>query len=346
MSFDLNAISNFGALSFNNAAGNTGPTGPGGASGGPTGNTGPTGMTGPPGTGPTGMTGPAGTNGQSSSYFPYQADNGAIPSTGHISYQNFGTQISSTYIRVNHINQDSVDIDIFLNLVQQGNTLIIQDANASANFQQWLVSGTPIPNTGSGYVQYPITLITSGGVTNFANNHQIILAVTIPGPQGSTGPTGSVGPTGPIATVFQATYYKTVPQTLTSGNTNVTFDGTAPWNNTGGYVTHVNGTNIFTVVQTGLYQLEFTATVPDNGATYIVTSAKSVIIDLIRAGVGASLVTNTALQATATQYSQFITTTFYFISGDTISCRVNNSFSGGPPTLLAFQGTFDYNTFF
>ena len=155
------------------------------------GSTGPTGADGP--TGPTGADGPTGTagqNGQSSSYFNYRADNGATPSTGHISWSNFPLQIQSTYIRVNHVNQNGDDIDIFLNLVQQGNTLIIQDANDSANYQTWLVSGTPTPNTGSGYVQYPVTLITSGGTTNFANNHQIILATIIPGPAGPTGPTG------------------------------------------------------------------------------------------------------------------------------------------------------------
>ena len=142
-------------------------------------------------TGPTGETGPTGANGQSSSYFNYQADNGATPSTGHISWSNFPLQITSTYIRVNHINQNGDDIDIFLNLVQQGSTLIIQDANVSANYQTWLVSGTPTPNTGSGYVEYPVTLTSSGGSTNFANNHQIILATITPGPAGPTGPTGS-----------------------------------------------------------------------------------------------------------------------------------------------------------
>ena len=141
-------------------------------------------------TGPPGPTGPAGANGQSSSYFNYRADNAAIPTTGHISWSNFASQISSTYIRVSHINQNGDDIDIFLNLVQQGNTLIIQDANVSANFQTWLVSGTPIPNTGSGYVQYPVTLTSSGGSTNFANSHQIILATITPGPAGPTGPPG------------------------------------------------------------------------------------------------------------------------------------------------------------
>jgi hypothetical protein len=148
--------------------------------------------------GAAGVSGANGINGQSSSYYSYQADNGVDPSTGHISWSNFASQINSIYIRVNHINKDGVDIDIFLNLVQQEDTLIIQDANVSANFQEWLVSGTPIPNTGSGYIEYPVTLISSGGTTNFANNHQIILATIMPGPQGPQGPTGNTGATGAI----------------------------------------------------------------------------------------------------------------------------------------------------
>lgn len=172
-----------------------GPTGPTGATGpGGSGSIGPTGPQGPTGTnGTNGVTGPQGPAGTSSSFFTYRADNGTTPASGHITWSNFGSQTTSTYIRVNHIDQAGIDIDIFLNLINQGDELIIQDANVSGNFQTWLVSGPPIPNTGSGYVQYPITLTSSGGVSNFANNHQIILALITSGPQGPAGPTGPTG---------------------------------------------------------------------------------------------------------------------------------------------------------
>jgi hypothetical protein len=156
--------------------GSTGPTGPSGGGGG---STGPTGSLGP--------TGAQGAAGQSSSYYPYQADNGTVPTTGHITWSNFTSQISSTSIRVNHIDKNSVDIDIFLSLIQQGNTLIIQDANVSANFQTWLVNGPPVYNVTDW--EFPVALVTSGGSTNFANNHDIILAI-IASPPGPTGPTG------------------------------------------------------------------------------------------------------------------------------------------------------------
>ena len=149
--------------------------------------------------GPTGPTGPTGAAGQSTSYFPYQADSGTTPTSGHITWSDFTVQTDSTYIRVDHIDQNSVDIDIFLNLVKEGSQIVIQDANVSGNFQTWIVSGTPIPNTGSGYVEYPITLASSGGTSNFPNNHDIILALLTTGPQGPQGDTGPTGPTGEVS---------------------------------------------------------------------------------------------------------------------------------------------------
>jgi len=313
------------------------------------------GATGP--TGPTGSTGPtgaAGANGSSSSYYNYRADNGATPSTGHISWSNFATQIASTYIRVSHIDQNGDDIDIFLNLVQQGNQLIIQDANLSDNYQTWLVSGTPIPNTGSGYVQYPITLVGSGGSPNFANNHPIILAViasATPGPTGPTGPTGATGATGPTGappSLYIGQYYKSADQTLTSGNTDITFDLTQTWNNTGGYITHTDGTTDFTVAQAGIYQLEFNTVVLANGATYTLTAVgKSVNIDITRSPSGEQTVVSiNALQPTAQNYAMSVVGTVYLEVGDVINLRIGNQFTGGPPTARGVQSTFDLNTFF
>jgi hypothetical protein len=48
------------------------------------------------------------------------------------------------------------------------------------------------------YFEVPVTLITSAGTgtTNFANNHQLILAITAAGVVGPTGPTGATGATG------------------------------------------------------------------------------------------------------------------------------------------------------
>lgn len=165
----------------------TGTTGPTGATG-----IGVTGATGATGIGATGATGANGANGQSSSYFNYQAqtNGGGLPTSGHITWQN-ATQTASTYIRVNHINDDGVDIELFLTSIQSGNTLIIQNQDDSTNFQKWNVSGSPII-VANNYVQYPVTLTSSSGL-DFTNNHRIILATIIPGPTGPIGPTGATG---------------------------------------------------------------------------------------------------------------------------------------------------------
>jgi hypothetical protein len=84
---------------------------------------------------------------------------------------------------------------VFLELIKQGDTLILQDATNSNNYQKWTVSAPPVPQTG--YVEYPVTLVTSAGTgtTNFANNHDLAFIVFSAGIAGATGATG-VGATG------------------------------------------------------------------------------------------------------------------------------------------------------
>jgi hypothetical protein len=196
-----NQLQIIGLSTINGLPYGVGATGSQGATGvtGSFGDTGSQGFTGSQGyTGIQGPTGSQGIPGGSSSFYNYQADNGTTPGSGHITWSNFATQIASTYIRVNHIDQNGDDIDIFLNLIQQGNKLIIQDQDQSNNYQTWLVNGTPIPNTGVGWAQFPIALISSSGSANFTNNQQIIFAVisSVPGATGAQGFTGSQGATG------------------------------------------------------------------------------------------------------------------------------------------------------
>jgi hypothetical protein len=147
--------------------------------------------------------------------------------------------------------------------------------------------------------------------------------------------------------VYQATYYKSVAQTLTSGNTDITFDLTGSWNNTGGYVTHVDGTTSFTVVQTGLYQLEFNAIVLANGAVYATTANRNVAIDITRSPTAEqAIITNSSVMATAQNYGQSVSSSYYLVAGDVINLRVGNTFTGGPPTVQQSLNVFDLNTFF
>ena len=171
------------------ASGSAGPTGSVGSSG-PQGHTGPQGNT--------------GANGQSTSYYRYNARTNiqsGDPGNTNVIWNNV-TQINATQINISHINQDNIDIDIFLALIQTGNILILQDANNSLNYQQFLVTGT-ITIITNDYVEVPVSLTISGGqgTTNFNNGHNLILGLITQGaagPQGITGPQGLTGPVEPI----------------------------------------------------------------------------------------------------------------------------------------------------
>jgi hypothetical protein len=113
---------------------------------------------------------------------------------------NNATQISATQININHLNDDGVDIDIFLALIKTSDVIFVQDKNNSGNYQKWTVSATPTMQVD--YIEIPVTLSTSAGTgtTNFSNNHPIIVAIIstgIVGPTGATGPIGATGATGP-----------------------------------------------------------------------------------------------------------------------------------------------------
>jgi len=140
-----------------------------------------------------------------------------------------------------------------------------------------------------------------------------------------------------------------VAQNLVSGNTDITFDLTGSWNNTGGYVTHTAGTTAFTVVQTGLYQLELNVSVLINNGTWSATVSRGIFIDITRPSIAEqSIIANTSLQATA-NYAVQSSATFYLVAGDVINCKVNNPYTLGIPTPPQAQGltnTFDLNTFF
>ncbi len=154
-------------------------------------------------------------------------------------------------------------------------------------------------------------------------------------------------PVGVAPPVFQATYYKSVVQNLTSGATDMTFDLSGAWNNAGGYITHTDGTADFTVVEPGLYQLEFNATVLANGATWLSTSNKGISIDITRSPTAEQVILGqSAFMASGTNYLQNTTSTFDLAAGDVINCRISNTFTGGPAEAQCVQNTIDLNTFF
>jgi len=152
-----------------------------------------------------------------------------------------------------------------------------------------------------------------------------------------------------VPAVRQATYYKTTAQNLTSGNTDITFDATGSWNYTDGYITYASGTANFTVVQTGVYQLGFNATILVNNGTWATTTNRNIGIDITRSSnPRQAVIQNSALQGVQ-NYTQSTSGTYYLVAGDVINMRVGGAWTGGTPTPPQVQGlanTFDLNTFF
>lgn len=149
----------------------------------------------------------------------------------------------------------------------------------------------------------------------------------------------------PVNNVYIAQYYKSANQGLSIGATDLTFNLTQPWNNTGGYITHVNGTTDFTVVKSGLYQLEFNATI--NGTSSTSTDLlKQISIDITRSPLVEQVtIAQNASIPSARNYGQSVTGTFYLVAGDVINCRVVNSFAG-TAAVAGLTNTFDLNTWF
>ena len=192
-----------GATGSQGNTGATGSQGIDGASGsngidGATGVQGASGATGIGATGLTGATGLQGPSGQSASYYDYKADANtytAGPVSGRVRWNN-ATQTSATTIWISHTTDGTApaDIDIFLALLNNGDTIILQDIANSANYQKWQINGTPSSVTND-YWTFPVTLIGSGG-SAFSNNQNMLVALVstpVDGATGSTGPQGASG---------------------------------------------------------------------------------------------------------------------------------------------------------
>ena len=146
--------------------------------------------------------------------------------------------------------------------------------------------------------------------------------------------------------VYQATYYKSALQNLTSGSTDLTFDEEATWNNDNGYITHTGGTAAFTVVQPGLYQLEFNATIIANGSTWT-NLLKQISVDITRSPAPEIVtIAQNGSMPSNTNYGQSLCSTFNLEAGDVINCRVSNTYASGTPYAQGVTNTIDLNTWF
>jgi hypothetical protein len=168
--------------------------------------------------------GATGITGQSSTFYNYRSDTtqtSGTPTNSHLFWNNV-TQASATTVTLSHIEALGNDIDVFFTLFKTGDTFIIQDKNNSNNYQKWEINATPTVVTNS-YVTIPVTFITSGGTSEFANNHQIIFAIVT---SGLTGATGVQGATGPIQNVTT----DTTPVNAIRAITQAEYDAITPKN--------------------------------------------------------------------------------------------------------------------
>jgi len=152
-----------------------------------------------------------------------------------------------------------------------------------------------------------------------------------------------------ITSPFQATYYKTANQNLNNGDTDITFDALASWNNAGGYITHTSGSANFAVVTTGLYQLEWNASIVAGSATWNTGTSKSIFIDINRSptpGTEQAIIGQTATVANNANYSQNLCATFYLVAGDTINCRIFCPHATAIPVAAGISNTIDLGTWF
>jgi len=149
----------------------------------------------------------------------------------------------------------------------------------------------------------------------------------------------------PVNNLFIGQYFKSANQTLSNGATDITFDRQQPWNNTGGYINHTTGTANFTVAKTGLYHLEWNASIL--GASSTSTDLlKQLTIDITRPPLVEQVtISQNASIPTARNYGQSVSATFYLVSGDVINCRVVNTHTG-PASVSGLTNTFDLNTWF
>jgi hypothetical protein len=187
---------------------------------------------------------------------------------------NNATQTSATQLQINHIDQDGYDIDLFLGIIKVGDTVYIQDAANSTNYQKFTVSGT-ITDHGNSWVDVPVTLSASAGTgsSGFADDLNVLLVIANVGPTGPTGPLGATGPTGPTGPTGYTgpqgiqgvggivanwgSFWSTVDQTAANTTTAyaITYNNTDPDSTN---VSVVSNSRI-TVVDAGTYNIQFSA---------------------------------------------------------------------------------------
>ena len=153
-------------------------------------------VAGPQGTtgaqGATGIQGDIGSDGVSARTTDYRFNNGTSdsdPGSGKLKLNN-GNLTSATLMWIDIFNDLGVDITLFLNYVNIGDTLLLQTPSNSAEFFQYEITSK---TNKTGYFEFGLTFINSGTITVFSNNSKIKVAIGYRGTQGIQGVQGTTG---------------------------------------------------------------------------------------------------------------------------------------------------------
>jgi len=148
------------------------------------------------------------------------------------------------------------------------------------------------------------------------------------------------------APLFIGQYYRSSGEVLASGVDTITFTNAQTWTNNPGYITWTTAGGqggSFTVVQPGVYQVEFALTILGAAATW--TGARSANISILR-GTNQSLLQQNVNPLSGTGYAIQIVGTLRLNAGDVITCVHNGTNTSGLVTAQGLANIFDYNTTF
>jgi hypothetical protein len=145
--------------------------------------------------------------------------------------------------------------------------------------------------------------------------------------------------------VIVGSYYKSVNQLASSGNTNISFDLSESWT-IPGYIDLSTSQTEFVVNTAGLYVLSTALTVDPNAQTWIDGLRKAVVIDIIRGPLEA-IFSNSVYPNSNISYDTEASGTVKLEIGDIIRIRsVCNLTSAGQYSIRGTTGNIDRNTWF
>ena len=117
-------------------------------------------------------------NSGNSNFYLYKSKTGLSPNplAGNITYNN-NNQSLATFIYINHLTRDGIDIEVFFKQISTLSDVYIQDQMFSYNWIQYNITGTPTIVSGD-KITIPVSLRTGGGqgLVNFPDYTDVLLS--------------------------------------------------------------------------------------------------------------------------------------------------------------------------